>query len=210
MFGWFWQQCAALQVVELEKIVVAALTPRQTAAVFHYCQLCQCFLPQCVSLGQHVSTDIGHMAKVSDRFEEVSPACRGWVQCWPGVAEFNHLTLDVSDLRAREGGSEVPAAVVGGRVSAHAEVDEQLCVAVQPVTGDAGDQEEQADPRIVSADATPWLEFKDPETGRYWWWHSKSGECSWNDPKVMGSCGATAALTAGTGGEPSGTDVFDC
>jgi hypothetical protein len=169
------------------------------------------------------------MAVVSATLELVGPDCRGWVQRWPGVAEFNHLTLNVytaAELRAREGGSEVAAAVAGGRASAHGEVDEQLCAAVQPVTGDAGDQEEQADPRTVPADATQWEEYLDPETGRSWYHNPKTDEFSWSDPKVMQSCGPTesldhtsgdggqqhtsptAALTAGTGGEPSEPGLF--
>jgi hypothetical protein len=157
-FRWFWQKVAAHQAPQLEEIVVAALDPLQTAAVLPYCELCQCRLPPSVSFAQHVSTDIGHMTAVLARFEEVGPDCRGWVQCWPGVAEFNHLNLDVVQLIAREGGSENSAAVAEGRASAH-EVDEQLCAAVQPVTGDdAEDQQgkKHADPLIVSADITPW------------------------------------------------------
>ena len=149
------------------------------------------------------------MAKVWEIFENVGPGGRSWVQCWPGVASFNHLTLDVSDLGANGRGSEVPDAAAEGRVSTHDEVDEQRCVAVQPVIGDAGDQEEQADPGIVRADAALWVQFKDPESGRVWWWHSKSCEWSWNPPKVIHCCDPamslepTAALITGTSDEPS-------
>ena len=136
------------------------------------------------------------MAKVSERFEELSPVCRGWVQCWPDVAEFNHLALVVSDLRAREGGSQVAAAVVGGRASAHAEVDEQLCAAVQQVTGDAGDQEEQADPRTVPADATQWQAYSDPLTGYVWYWNAKTMEALWSDPTVMSLHHTSSVLDA--------------
>jgi hypothetical protein len=215
-FRWFWQRFAAFQAGKLEEIVVAALDPLQTAAVLPYCELCKFRLPPSVSFAQHVSTDIGHMATVSARFEQVGPDCRGWLQCWPGVAEFNHLTLDVSDLIAREGGSEVSAAVAGGRASAH-EVDEQLCAAVQPVTGDDAEyqeEKEQADPRNVPADTTPWQKFLDPDTLRHWWWKESTGEFSWNEPKV--SCGptesshtsATVSLIAGTGASEG--SCFEC
>jgi hypothetical protein len=42
------------------------------------------------------------------------------------VAELNHFIVNVStgELTAREGGSEVAAAVAGGRASAHNEIDE--------------------------------------------------------------------------------------
>jgi hypothetical protein len=207
-FRWFWQKVASRQAPQLEELVVAALDLVQIAAVLPYCELCQCRLPPCVSFAQHVSTDIGHMAKVLARFEQVGPDCRGWVQCWPGVAEFNHLTLDVVKLIARVGGSE--NSVAGDRASAH-EVDEQLCAAVLPVTNDdAEDQEgtKHADPL--------WVKFVDPKTLDFWWYNQVTEETLWSEPEV--SCGATESshtsitvpLIAGTGGEPSDGSSFQC
>jgi hypothetical protein len=226
VFLWLWQQHAAHQITRLQDILVAALGPTME----HYCQLCQLRLLPPDSFAKHVSTDTGHMAQVQACFELKGPSGTGWVQCWAGVAELNHLTLCVStgELRAREGGSEVAATAAGGSASSHDEVWEHRCAAVQHVTGDAGDQKEQADPRIVPADATPWVEFQDPDTGRSWWWHEKSEGFSWNDPTVMGICGPTESLdnTSGDGGqqhtsltstntaggsigEPIDPDVFD-
>jgi hypothetical protein len=137
------------------------------------------------------------------------------LQRWPGVAEFNHLTLDVSDLIARQGGSEVSAAVAGGRASAHA-VDE---AAVQPVTGDDAEyqeEKEQTDPRTVPAVTTPWVKYLDPDSHSLWWWKESTGEFSWNEPKE--SCGptesshtsATVSLIADTGDGASEASSFEC
>ena len=108
VFLWFWQQHAALEVTRLEEILVAALGSN----LHHYCELCQRRLLPSDSFAQHVSTDKGHMAQVQACFELGDPSGRGWVQCWAGVAELSHLTLNVStgELRARGTGSEVDAA----------------------------------------------------------------------------------------------------
>jgi hypothetical protein len=97
---WCWQQNAAREVTRLEEILVAALG----STMDRYCELCQCsIVGPSESFVKHVSTDRGHMALVQARFEHEGPSWRGWVQCWGCVAEFNHLTLNVStgELRAR-------------------------------------------------------------------------------------------------------------
>jgi hypothetical protein len=209
---WFWQRFAAFQCGKLAEMVAAALDPLQTAAALTYCELCKLTLPPSVSFAQHVSMDIGHMATVTARFEQVGPDCRGWLQCWTGVAEFNHLTLDVSDLIARQGGSEVSAAVAGGRASAHA-VDE---AAVQPVTGDDAEYQEdkeQTDPRIVPAVTTPWVKYLDPGSHNHWWLKESTGEFSWTEPKESCESSPTSgivSLIADTGDGASEASCFEC
>jgi hypothetical protein len=101
-------QRVRVQVTRLEEILVAALG----STMHQYCELCQRSILPSESFVGHVSTDQGHMALVQARFEHEGPSWRGWMQCWGCVAEFNHLTLNVStgELRARGGGSEVDAA----------------------------------------------------------------------------------------------------
>jgi hypothetical protein len=219
VFLWFWQQHAARQVTRLEEIGVAAAlgSPMQ-----HYCELCKRKLLRSDSFADHVSKYKGHMAPVQAWFELEGPSGRGWVQCWACMAEFNHLTLNVSTgmLKAGEGGSEVDAAVAGDR--APPEVKEQLCAAVQQVTGASGDQEEQED---QEEQADQWEVYLNPWNNCIWHWNSKNNKVSLSDPTVMESCGPTvsidhtsgdgwqqhtshiATIIAGTGGEPSESDV---
>mmetsp|Transcript_114952 Transcript_114952/g.371632 ORF Transcript_114952/g.371632 Transcript_114952/m.371632 type:complete len:435 (-) Transcript_114952:119-1423(-) len=212
VFLWFWQQHAAREVKRLEEVLVAALG----STVARYCELCQRSILPSESFAQHVAMDIGHMAQVQARFEHEGPSGRGWVQCWAGVAQLNHLTLDLSvdELRARGAGSEVAASTfsgtaVGGRAST-LEAEEQPCAAVQQVAAASGVEEKQEDPRIVPAAAMQWETYQDPTFGALWYLNAKTGEVSWSDPTHMESCGTvgggqentspTAALAAGTGG----------
>jgi hypothetical protein len=139
------------------------------------------------------------------------------------VAEFKHITLNVSTgvFKAGEGGSEVDAAVAGCRASL--EVEEQLCAAVQQVTGASGDQEEQQEDQEEQADQ--WEVYLNPWNNYIWHWNYKKNKVSLSDPTVMESCGPTVSLDhtsgdgwqqhtslivtmiAGTGGEPSESDV---
>mmetsp|Transcript_114945 Transcript_114945/g.371599 ORF Transcript_114945/g.371599 Transcript_114945/m.371599 type:complete len:387 (-) Transcript_114945:119-1279(-) len=221
VFLWFWQQHAAREVKRLEEVLFATLG----STVARYCELCQCSILQSDRFVEHVARDIGHMAQVQARFEHEGPSGRGWVQCWAGVAQLNHLTLDLSvdELRARGAGSEVAASTfsgtaVGGRASA-CEGEVQLCAAVQQVAVASGTavggrasahEEKQEDPRIVPAAPTHWQAYMDPTSGAPWYLNTKTGEVSWSDPTHMESCGTvgggqentspTAALAAGTGG----------
>jgi hypothetical protein len=231
VFLWFWQQHAEHAVKRLEEMLVDALGP----TVGHHCNVCELckhnILPS-DSFKEHVTRDKGHRLQVQAHFEHEGPSWKGWVQCWAGAAQLNHLTLDVSfgELGAKGEGWEADAAishgrVVGDRASAH-EVHE-LCAAVQQVAGASEGETEQAESRTARADATQlWSVFKDPESGNLWEQNNLTGVWKWREPTHMESCGPTvtrddgiesggqqhtspiAALVADTGDDES--SVFCC
>jgi hypothetical protein len=184
------------------------------------------------SFENHVAGDICHIAKVQAGFEREGPNWNGWVQSWDGVAELNHLTLKVSitELSASGRGSEVTTATFSGTALISSCVRspvKELCAAVQSVTIVSGDEEKQKDPRIVSGAASPWDPWVDPESGHTRYFNRETGESVWSKPEDMESCGPNmsptdtsgdgghqnaspiAALSAGTGGEPT-TATFFC
>jgi hypothetical protein len=91
-FLWFWHQHAVLRVKRLEDVLTTALG----ASVARYCDLCQRSIAPSESFTEHVARDDGHIAQVQARFEQEGQNGHGWVQSWPGVAQLNHLTLEVS------------------------------------------------------------------------------------------------------------------
>jgi hypothetical protein len=101
---WFWQQHAAREVKRLEEVLIVAFG----STVDQYCKLCQRSILPSEGFAKHVARDQFHIAELQAGFEHDGPNGTGWVQCWAGVAQFNHLTLDVSieELGARGGGSE--------------------------------------------------------------------------------------------------------
>jgi hypothetical protein len=103
-FMWFWQQRVAREVKPLEEVLVVAFG----STVHQYCKLCQRSILPSEGFAKHVARDPVHIAELQAAFEHDGPNGIGWVQCWAGVAQFNHLTLDVSieELGARGGGSE--------------------------------------------------------------------------------------------------------
>jgi hypothetical protein len=68
-----------------------------------------------------------------------------------------------------------------------------------------GDQEKQADPQTVLADADDGKEYLDPDTGRFWRWNSKTSQIEWGELFVVqsSSCGPTVSTdhTSGDGGQ---------
>jgi hypothetical protein len=209
VFLWYWQQHAAREVKRLEEVLDASLDPTEA----RYCELCQHSVLPSDSFAQHVARDPVHIAQVRARFEHQGPNGIGWVQCWARVAQLNHLTLDVSieELRARGGGSEVATATTSGTdVMSRCvhNADDQLCAAVQQVAAASGGSNQYAvrtleDPRTVPAAATQQQTFRDPTTGRIWFWNANTEEVSWSDEKDMESCGPTVSLdhTSDDGGQ---------
>jgi hypothetical protein len=209
VFLWYWQQHAAREVKRLEEVLDASLDATEA----RYCELCQHSVLPSDSFAQHVARDPVHIAQVRARFEHQGPNGIGWVQCWARVAQLNHLTLDVSieELRARGGGSEVATATTSGTdVMSRCvhNADDQLCAAVQQVAAASGGSNQYAvrtleDPRTVPAAATQQQTFRDPTTGRIWFWNADTEEVSWSDEKDMESCGPTVSLdhTSDDGGQ---------
>jgi hypothetical protein len=225
---WFWQQHVDCEVKRLEEVLVA----RMGSNVALHRELCKHSMLSPNSFAKHVARDFGHIAQVQARFEHEGPSWRGWVQCWDGVAQLNHLTLEVciAELSASGGGSEVTTTTCSGTAlisSCVCSPVEQLCVAVRQVTVASGDEEKQQVPRIVPGAALLSEAFLDPDSGHIWRLNSQTGEVLWSKPEDMESCGPnmspkdisgdggqqhashTAALSAGTGGEPT-TTTFCC
>jgi hypothetical protein len=198
VFLWFWQEHAEQAVKRLEEKLVVALGPT-VGHHCNWCELCKHNILPSDSFGEHVTRDKDHRLFVQEHFEHEGPSWKGWVQCWAGAAQLNHLTLDVSfgELGARGEGWEVDAAishgrVVGDRASAH-KVDE-LCAAVQQVAGASEGETEQAESETASSDATQlWKVYQDPDSGNRWEQNELTKVWKWREPTHMESCGPTVA-----------------
>jgi hypothetical protein len=216
-FLWCWQLHADCNVKPLEEVLVARLGSNVALS----CVLCQATMLSPNRFAQHVGRDLGHIAKVRACFNFEGPTWKGWVQCWDGVAQLNHLSLkvDITELSASGGRSEVTTATCSGTAqisTCEGSPVKKLCAAVQSGTIAIGDQEEPL-----------WAVYIDDISGRQWYYNRVTGKSTWSKPEDMDRSGpnvspedihgdggqqhasSAATLSADTGGQAT-TDSFCC
>jgi hypothetical protein len=116
------------------------------------------------------------------------------------------MDVSIEELRARGGGSEVATATTSGSdVMSRCvhNADDQLCAAAASGGSNQYAVRTLEDPRTVPAAATQRQAFRDPTTGRIWFWNANTKEVLWSDENDMESCGPTVSLdhTSDDGGQ---------
>jgi len=178
---WCWQRIR--EVERLEKVLTTALGD----TTCRYCDLCKRRIGLTDSFADHVAGDGSHFAQVQARCEQESPDDHGWVQSWSGVAQLNHLTLEVSiDESAVDALKQHYHATQGAPASSRSEVDYE----VHPTT------------------VAQFETYVDPSSGQHWYYNIHTRQGSWSNPVHGGQAASPIATVAvGPGGEQC---AFEC
>lgn len=87
----FREVVAKRQVGYLEEV----LTKTMGTEMMRYCQLCHQGLPPSQSFTEHVACDAFHRVQVEARYARDKASGGGWWQCWGGVVQLHHWSLDI-------------------------------------------------------------------------------------------------------------------